>query len=125
MTDRDKLIYLIINADTYDSYECKLCTKDGACDCCFAEKLADRILADGWIRPPCEIEDEVWIVQKYPWKDPEILRGKVSQLMQKSDKTWKIRISTEKSFRYITVDQFGKDVFFSLEEAEKDIKKVW
>ena len=48
MTDRDRLIELIVNADTYDSYECKLCSKDDdACDCCFAEKLADYLLANG------------------------------------------------------------------------------
>lgn len=49
-TDRDKLIELIINADTYDSCECKLCTKDDdACDCCHAEKLADHLLSNGVI----------------------------------------------------------------------------
>ena len=55
MTDRDRLIEIIINADTYDSYDCKLCAKgDDACDCCFAEKIADHLLANGVIVLPCE-----------------------------------------------------------------------
>ena len=47
MTERERLIELIINADTYDSYECLLCTKDDdACDCCHAEKLAEQGVID-------------------------------------------------------------------------------
>ena len=48
MTDRDRLIELIVNADTHDSYECKLCTKkDTSCTRCGAEKLTDYLLANG------------------------------------------------------------------------------
>ena len=50
MNDRDRLIELITNADTYDSYECKLCTKkDTSCIRCGAEKLTDYLLANGVI----------------------------------------------------------------------------
>ena len=63
MTDRERLIELIVNADTYDSYECKLCAKDDdACDCCFAEKLADHLLANGVIVPPCKVGDTMYKV---------------------------------------------------------------
>lgn len=45
---RDRLVELIVNEDTYDPYECNLCTKDDDyCDCCYAEKLADRLIANG------------------------------------------------------------------------------
>ena len=43
---RDRLIDLLINADVYDSYECKLCTKEDYCDYCSAEKLADHLIAN-------------------------------------------------------------------------------
>jgi hypothetical protein len=53
MTDRERLIELMVNADTHDSYECKLCTKkDTSCTRCGAEKLADYLLANGVIVPP-------------------------------------------------------------------------
>ena len=52
MTDRDRLIELIVNADVHDSYECKLCTrKDISCVRCGAEKFADYLLANGVIVP--------------------------------------------------------------------------
>ena len=47
---RDKLIELILNADTYDSYECKLCVDDD-CEFCQAEKLADYLIAHGVVVP--------------------------------------------------------------------------
>ena len=63
---RERLIELIINADTYDSYECKLCNKDDdACDCCYAEKLADKLLANGVIVPPCKVGGGLWWIDEY------------------------------------------------------------
>ena len=60
---RERLIELIINADTYDSYECKLCNKDDdACDCCYAEKLADKLLANGVVCLPCKVGDTVYCI---------------------------------------------------------------
>ena len=44
---RDRLIDLLINADVYDSYECKRCTKEDYCDYCNAEKLADHLIKNG------------------------------------------------------------------------------
>ena len=44
---KDRLIDLLINADVYDSYECKLCTKEDYCDYCNAEKLADHLIKNG------------------------------------------------------------------------------
>ena len=44
---KDRLIDLLINVDVYDSYECKLCTKEDYCDYCNAEKLADHLIENG------------------------------------------------------------------------------
>ena len=41
---KDRLIDLLINADVYDSHECRLCTKEDYCDYCNAEKLADHLI---------------------------------------------------------------------------------
>ena len=66
MNDRDRLIELIVNADTHDSYECRLCTKkDVSCIRCDAEKFADHLLANGVIVPPCKVGDDIW------WIDTE------------------------------------------------------
>lgn len=59
MSEREKLIELIVDADAYDSYECKIRTKDDvSCSRCSAEKLANIILADGWIRSPCKVMED-------------------------------------------------------------------
>lgn len=51
---KDKLIDLLINADVYDSHECKLCTKEDYCDYCIAEKLANYLIENGVIILPTE-----------------------------------------------------------------------
>ena len=54
---RDRLIDLLINADVYDSHECKLCTKEDYCDYCNAARLADHLIVNGVIIPSCKVED--------------------------------------------------------------------
>ena len=61
---RDRLIDLLINADVYDSYECKLCTKEDYCDYCNAEKLANYLIANGVIVTPCKVGDKIYTIEK-------------------------------------------------------------
>lgn len=64
MTDRDRLIHLIANADTYDRYNCEFCLKDdNACRNCYAERLADYLLSNGAIVPPCKVGDTVYVIE--------------------------------------------------------------
>lgn len=55
MDDKDELIKLILNANTYDRDECKLCSDEAAsCECCYAESLAEQLLAnDVIVKPIC------------------------------------------------------------------------
>lgn len=54
MTDRERLIELISNADTYDKYNCELCDKgDDACRGCYAERLTDYLFDNGVVVTPC------------------------------------------------------------------------
>lgn len=53
---RDKLIELIRIASHELTSRCV-----GDCGDC-ADKIADHILADGWIRPPCKVGDRVYMV---------------------------------------------------------------
>lgn len=107
MTDRDRLIELIVNADAYDSYECKLCTKDdGACVCCYAEKLADYLLQNGVIVPPCKVGDVIYALI-YNRKDYVPL--KVTLL--------------DSLVRWMGEGQFGRTLFTTREEAEQALKE--
>lgn len=88
----------------------------------FAEEIADHLLKNGVVVPPCSIDQPVWKLYKWTFKDAEIREGKVSMLQQKSDKSWKFRISINSSVQDFTIEDVGKVVFFSKEDAEKSLK---
>lgn len=74
------------------------------------------------IVPPVTIGQPVWDLCKWPHRDTEIRAGKVSMLQQKADKSWKIRISVNSAVYDITIDEIGKTVFLTREEAEQALK---
>lgn len=125
MNDRDRLIELITNADTYDSYECKLCTKkDTSCIRCGAEKLTDHLLANGVIVTMCYIGQPIWHVYERVYAGTvEIEEGKISMIQQKADKSWKFRITVNSSVWDFTPDKIGTIYFLTKEEAERALKE--
>ena len=69
--------------------------------------------------PKCFVGDIVWCT--YYYKKPR--KCKVSMLQQKADKSWKIRLSPEKSgVCDITLDEFNRYCFYTEEEAWESIK---
>ena len=103
---RDKLIELIQTAV-------------GGCAKHWAEIIADHLLKNGVIVPPCYIGQDIWQIKEYYNGRIEIRKGKVSMLLQKADKTWKIRITVKSSVWDFSPSEIGKRYFFSKEEAEK------
>ena len=87
--------------------------------------LADNILADGWIRPPCKVGDTVWLIMSLNLQQTEwgIKEGKISMIQQKADKSWKFRVTENHSVQDYTVDKIGKTVFLAKEEAEAKLKE--
>lgn len=81
------------------------------------ERLADHLIANGVIVPCVNIGQ---IVYRIYW-DFRVDACKVSALTQKSDKTWKIRITSGigRNVFEVTPDELGKTVFLTKEEAEK------
>ena len=83
-----------------------------------AEYVADHLLADGWIRPPCKIGDTVYRLKKRRgiW---EILPREVVSITHRLDHlhrlVWEI-FTTEQ-------DRLGKTVFITKAEAEKALKE--
>ena len=62
MTDRERLIELIVQStQKCDSTDCNGCKYWNTNDC-GAARMADYILADGWIRPPCKVGDTVYAI---------------------------------------------------------------
>ena len=120
MNDRDSLIELIVNADTHDSYECRLCTKkDVSCVRCDAEKFADYLLANGVIVPPCKVGDTVYdLARNIHTHIEKVTSGKV------------VRIAITESGidlfvnNYVAKLPYGKRSFLTKEEAEEKLKEL-
>ena len=90
------------------------------------EGLADHLLADGWIRPPCKIGQKAWLVftPKYPANPKDkgkwfIHQDGVQRIIYGakglSIETWNMGT--------IPAKEIGKKLFFSEEEAEKALKE--
>lgn len=107
---------------------CKDCIHYEACEWfgfIYVEEMADDCLRfepkSRFIELPCEVGQTLWVVETANWQRTEwkVTEAKVSMLQQKADKSWKIRISIRSSVYDVTLDEIGKTVFLSKEEAEK------
>ncbi len=120
---RDRLIELIINADTYDSYECKLCNKDDdACDCCYAEKLADKLLANGVVCLPCKVGDKTFLLLEKISGGYDIIESKCMKIVDNGyGKNFSMFFDCVEIGNTMEFDiyDFGKTVFLTREEAEQ------
>lgn len=92
-------------------------------DC--ADVIADRLLAEGVIVPPCKVGDVVWVLNR---SRGAIYGNKVVCIKVRGESPNKntIRVEhhnkmAEASYRKYTWSQFGKQVFLSKEEAEKTL----
>lgn len=131
MTDRDRLIYLIVNADVHDSYECKVCTrKDISCVRCDAEKFADYLLANGVSVLPFPIGSTVYEIRArgrrtIMWSsrkcDYSIINDGYFENAKAHDLEFYVR---EKSFVKADCSRWNKTVFATKEEAEKMLKEL-
>ena len=67
---------------------------------------------------PCKVGDAVYFLWHHFGGSAEIVQGKVSMLQQKSDLSWKFRVSEGGSVFDRKMDDIGKTVFLAREEAE-------
>ena len=112
MTERERLIELLMQGDI-------AAAKQGVFNCCMcrreAEILADFLLENGVIVPPCKVGDMVYIFERGSYIIPICGQGKPH---------WEIKIE-KCSFKYWLLDnhKFGVNMFFTREEAEKALKE--
>ena len=111
MTERERLIELLMQGDIAAS-------KQGVFNCCMckreAETIADYLLENGVIVPPCKVGDMVYIFERGSYIIPICGQGKPH---------WEIKIE-KCSFKYWLLDnhKFGVNMFFTREEAEKALE---
>ena len=106
---RDRLIELLRNSGA--SFERAL-----------PEEIADHLIENGVIVPPCYIGQDIWHITKHYDGRIEIVKGRVSMLQQKTDKSWKIRITVKSSVWDFTPNEIGTRYFLIREEAERALK---
>ena len=135
MTDRERLILDITKSDKATNEKCKNCTDPNGsstyCGKCACEQLADNLLADGWIRPPCKVGDKVYV--PWIWDDEQgIASVEVQEFRVYDNKNhWMFFIDMESDdedynqlFGGWRIEKcIGKTVFLTKEEAEKELEK--
>ena len=103
---RDRLVEYIENA--------KKLYEGAVTDLMESEYVAECLLTDGVVVPPCSLHQTLWEIT---W-NKRIEQCKVSSLTQKADGSFKIRISPKCSGVYeITPDKIGEKVFLTKAEA--------
>lgn len=82
------------------------------------EEIADHLLAEGVIVPPCKVGDTVYTISRLRPK-----KWKVCFIGYNSQGEFKMHIATEKFTEMLEVWDYaiGKTVFLTREEAEKEL----
>lgn len=75
---------------------------------------------DRYVKLPVYIGQPVWTVTTWWDNNVEIREGKVSMIQQKSDKSWKFRVTINSSVTDYTLDEVGKYIFFSEKSAQEE-----
>lgn len=119
---RERLIKLLNNQCCPSPLLCDANCKYAHLESCYPERVVDYLIENGVVVPPCKVGQKVWKLMFWLKSPAEIIEGKVSMLQQKADGTWKIRITRRSSVEDITLDEIGKTVFLSREEAEMVLK---
>lgn len=123
MDKREQLIALILQSEIFAS-------EVGFFNCHFskpkAECVADFLLENGVILPPCKVGDTMFVVNQ---SKGQIFKNKVTGICIAGTADYKniIRLEYinqygEKSYRKFTFRQVGKNVFHTREEAEKALE---
>ena len=87
-----------------------------------AEKAADRILSDGWIRPPCQEKDEFFILEKT--QDGTQVTKLIVRFVSIYKNRFEIYCDTEArdGGYHFEPCRIGEDIYYTEEEAEQALK---
>ena len=120
MTDRDRLIELLVNFRKPDNLITQMAER------MIIEKIADYLLANGVIVPPCKVGDVVYQIMDIESVHRQILELKVLRI-EIEEPTIRFWCQTVKKYRYnfgeLDIEDFGKTVFLTKEEAEQILKE--
>lgn len=120
---RDRLIELISRADEEckHSLSCKSCSGYGKGAMCMNYHIADKLIKNGVIVPPCEIGSEIYMLVTRHTKSFALEENK-KMVMRESQHTIVKKTTLTKSNFFKVIEDFGKTVFLTKEEAEQKLK---
>ena len=124
MTDRERLVELLkLPSNCMPHAVCEKCGLNGVCS---VQRQADKILADGWMRPPCKVGSDIYTIQ-----NGEIEKHYVMEVSKHNNGNNYIKyVPYGKNGiaelcwvqSRCTDKEIGKTVFLTREEAEKVLK---
>lgn len=91
----------------------------GGCARHWAEIIADNLLANGVICPPCKVGDKVFVLSRYYTGDWKIHDCTVNDITIYKNNTFIRMFENGKIVFVEETTQIGKTVFLTREEAEK------
>ena len=116
MTDRERLIDLIIEAERTDPLKGNSIVY-----------LADYLLEHGVVVPPCKVGDTVWwvteIVDKNCEEKSDILLGEIASFSMQKEGLWAFCRYVDGLTFWHLVSDIGKEIFLTREEAERALKE--
>ena len=131
---RERLVELLDNGSLdYSSYSTEMALSGNYEMESIGQFLADKILADGWMRPPCKVGDKVYVIEPCNCYNNYSEYDKCRHRRTKATK-WldMVRVPTkhytkclklfERPFKVEYLNKIGKTVFLSREEAEAKLK---
>jgi hypothetical protein len=124
---RDRLIELIEEADKKcnDTKQCENCVGFGHGGECVNHLIADHLLANGVIVPPCKVGDKVWFLNIYnsiAMRRNAVYEAKVARVYIENGNILCLAIQIKNEWgntEFPRITEIGKTVFLTKEEAEK------
>ena len=115
MTDRDRLIELL------DQEQHQGLSTETGVNYIPNSALADHLLANGVIVPPCPIGAKIYMLVTRKTTSFEFPNGKMQRI--ENQHTFIKETYLTKSNFFKVIDDFGKTVFLTKEEAERELRK--
>lgn len=120
---RDRLIELIKQDNCISPFSCSDKCKYVDLDDCHSARLADHLLANGVVVPPCKVGDTLYVISQM--KDKRVLpfiNEYEATYIQVGKRKCKVYHEVDGYIKIFLQDDFGKTVFLTREEAEQALK---
>ena len=124
---RDRLVELIKQADKECNRRavCTGCKAYGKGKGCFFELVADHLIENGVIVPPCKVGDKTFLLLEETNGDYDIVESKCVRITDSGyGKYYSMSINCRAMTLECGICDFGKGVFLTKEEAEQKLKEV-